>query len=124
MHLVIDLRWALVHDQQRHIIFAQFTGDGGEGRLGRHLAVEELVRLLHHDDQLARLGFAMRAELVGLVLPGRCGSCGSAGSRRAGNPGRFRMSAERQHHVLSVLERLDDLRGRCPRRASRRYTAC
>ena len=69
-NLVVDLRGALVHDQEGHIVFAQFTGDGGEGRLGSHLTVEKLVGFHHHDDQLARLGFAVLAELIGLVFPG------------------------------------------------------
>ena len=67
--LVVDLRGALVDDQQGDVVFAHFTSDGGKGGLAGHLAVEQLVGFLHHDDQLAGLVLAGGAEVVGLFLP-------------------------------------------------------
>ncbi len=106
--LVMDLGGALVHDEQGHVILAQLAGDGGEGGLRGDLAVEQLVGLLHDDDELARLLLPVRAELVGLVLPG--------GADLAGEQVRDEqvievvlVPAEGEHHVLAVLQRAGDL---------------
>jgi hypothetical protein len=82
---------------------AKLTGDGGEGRLGSHLAVEQLVRFLDHDDQLARFGFAVRAELVGLVFPGVADLAGQQIRDEQVIQVAFEF-AEREHHMLSTFE--------------------
>ena len=67
---IVNLRGALVDDQQGDVVLAQLAGDGAKGGLGSHLLVEQLVGFLQDDDQRARLLLACGAESVGALLPG------------------------------------------------------
>lgn len=62
---------ALVDDEEGDVVFAHFAGDGGEGGLGCHFAVEEFVGFFDDDDEGAGFGVVLGvvAEGVGGVFP-------------------------------------------------------
>ena len=106
--LVVDLRGALVDDQQGDVILAHFTRDGAESCLRRHLAVEQFVSFFHRDDQWARLPLALAAELIGALLP----ALADAPGEQVGHQQVVQVAlvfAEGEDDVVALVQQRDDL---------------
>ena len=86
----------------------QFARDGREGRLRRHLTVEQFMRLLHHDHQRTRLTLPVRPEFIGLLLPRRADLARQQIRHEQIIQVAF-MFAIRKHHMLTILQRVDDI---------------
>ena len=107
----VDAAGSLVHNHQRHVVFAKLAGDGAENGLGRDVGREELVGFLNKDDQ--RPGFISVAA-VGRLLPPHPGFVDAAGQQVADqyvSGGVPTILSKLQHHVVAALQLFDDAAG-------------
>ena len=121
-HLRVNPGRPLIHNQQRHEIFAHFAGNRPENRLFRGLRIQKFMRLFNRDDEMFRLiGGVLRGVIqFGLMhVEFMNAARDDAGDEQIGQHARF--AAKLQHDMHAAIDALHHFRHNVLARSAHRH---